>query len=441
MTIQNALTVVAPVNPVKLEELRTLLNLIYAADVESNPVVPFSKIKTIHFARFVIIETQTELYPVQLSFSTNYDGEEQAHFDDMITNAGNGLKQIYNCCLNFNGDIKTYFNQYKIAYQAFYIGHRGRSVEQIRNEEKLQNTISNFIDNQNKSDGFKELDASVIKNKIEDYIKQQESFKWAVEDKGQSKLQRFLYYRGELIRITAILIVSLFIAIYASIFFAGGLNTAISIGVISTLVLIYILLLKYKLNKLENSDKSIISMAAVQHVSGLMDRENFVVQNQLTHLVEMKEGNFRLKTARFVFGAINLLARIFWNQGNLGGIPTIHFARWVIIDNNKRLLFFSNFDGSWENYLGDFIDKAFIGLTGVWSNTKNFPKTKNLINEGARDEQHFKEWTRQHQIPTQVWYSAYKDLSVENINNNTMIRSGLFRAMNEPEAQRWLERI
>jgi hypothetical protein len=172
-----------------------------------------------------------------------------------------------------------------------------------------------------------------------------------------------------------------------------------------------------------------------------MMSENFVVQNQLTHLVEVKPGSFRRRTLKFVLGAINLLAKILFNRGTLGGIPSIHFARWVMIDDDKRLLFFSNFDGSWENYLGDFVDKAAVGLTGVWSNSKNFPKTENLISKGATDEQHFKEWARQHQIPTQVWYTAYKGLSVENINNNSAIRRGLFRKISEAKARQWLKRI
>lgn len=70
-----------------------------------------------------------------------------------------------------------------------------------------------------------------------------------------------------------------------------------------------------------------------------------------------------------------------------------------------------------------------------------FPKTKFLIFEGATDEQKFKTWTRAHQIPTQVWYSAYKLLSVQNINNNSAIREGLTGAMSDKEIKDWLKRF
>jgi len=172
----------------------------------------------------------------------------------------------------------------------------------------------------------------------------------------------------------------------------------------------------------------------------LAEREDFQVQNQLTHVVAVKPGPFRLLTARFVLYAITTLARFFYNQGNLGGLSTIHYARWVLIDGGKRLLFFSNYDGSWERYLGDFIDQAHTGLTAVWSNSQGFPRTKNLVDEGATDEERFKAWTRAHQIPTQLWYSAYKHLTVPNIGQNSRICAGLIDKPATREAlERWLE--
>ena len=162
------------------------------------------------------------------------------------------------------------------------------------------------------------------------------------------------------------------------------------------------------------------------------------VQNQLTHLVEIKPGWFRLLTLKAVLAAINLLARFTYNQGTLGTITTIHFARWVFIDNNRRLLFFSNYDGSWESYLGDFIDKANLGLTGIWSNTVDFPRTRFLVLDGATDEEPFKAWTRNHQIPTQVWYSAHPYETVRNILDNVQLRNGLERNLNDAALRDWL---
>jgi hypothetical protein len=104
------------------------------------------------------------------------------------------------------------------------------------------------------------------------------------------------------------------------------------------------------------------------------------------------------------------------------------------------VLFFSNFDGSWERYLGDFVDQVHAGLTSVWSNTEGFPKTCFLLGRGATDEERFKAWTRAHQIPTQLWYSAYPSLTVPNISRNGLICEGLVNRPRTREAlSRWLE--
>ncbi|HYV93288.1 MAG TPA: hypothetical protein VE978_16050 [Chitinophagales bacterium] len=436
---QHAFAVIAPVIPGKLEELRSLLNVIHG-DVEKNSLVRFCDLGTIHFARFVIIETQKETYPVQLSFSSNHDESEEEHISELIRVAGEGLKKIYSCCEGFDGDFKAYFLKYKVPAKAYYIGHRGRGLAQIRDESRLQKAIVDFLDSENRNGSLNKMNPSEIKNKIGAYIKSNPDFEFAVKYKGLDGPDQFFRERG--------LLILLLLAIGGFLFLVGkGIHSlafpawlVVLIILLATLTVIFFVL-KRKLNRLEETDVSVVDLVDSDKVNSLMRAENFVVQNQLTHIVEVKPGSFRRRTLKFVLGAINLLAKILFNRGTLGGIPSIHFARWVMIDSDKRLLFFSNFDGSWENYLGDFVDKASVGLTGVWSNSKNFPKTENLVSKGATDEQHFKEWARQHQIPTQVWYTAYKGLSVENINNNSLIRRGLFRKMSEAKAQQWLKRI
>jgi hypothetical protein len=157
-----------------------------------------------------------------------------------------------------------------------------------------------------------------------------------------------------------------------------------------------------------------------------------------------------------------LVAKLFATQGNLSGIVTIHFARWLILpgkgNERHRLLFFSNYDGSWENYLGEFIDHASVGLTAIWSNTESnaklngklggFPRTlmlglfsdtwSSIFPAGARDEQRFKAFARNSQRPELIWYSAYPDLSVKNIGNNMKIHEGVF---SDSDISVWLKSL
>jgi deferrochelatase/peroxidase EfeB len=166
-------------------------------------------------------------------------------------------------------------------------------------------------------------------------------------------------------------------------------------------------------------------------------RENAAVQNHLAGVSIMKAGWVRRFMLRFTFWGVGQLAPLY-RPGWLGDIGTIHFARWVMLPGTNRLLFFSNYGGSWESYLEDFITKASIGLTGVWSNTIGFPKTENLVQKGASDGDRFKRWARRQQRPTRFWYSAYPHISTARIRSNAAVRSGLCTASTEDEAAAWL---
>src|SRR4051794_13476414 len=73
----------------------------------------------------------------------------------------------------------------------------------------------------------------------------------------------------------------------------------------------------------------------------------------------------------------------------LAKISTIHFPRWVIIDDGARLLFTSNFDGTFEDYIQDFVRLIPDGLDRIWGNCVGYPGSRPIegffkyINERA----------------------------------------------------------
>lgn len=174
------------------------------------------------------------------------------------------------------------------------------------------------------------------------------------------------------------------------------------------------------------------------HIQDLAALEDHVAQNQFTAVGYVKPGWFRRLTVWGILLAANYGTRHIFNKENLAGVKTIHFARWVVINEQRRVIFASNYDGSLESYMDDFIDKVAWGLNAFFSNGVGFPKTSWLIFGGAKDEQAFKDYLRIHQIPTQVWYSAYDHLIALNIANNAKIRAGLYSKMNKTEAEEWL---
>jgi hypothetical protein len=142
-------------------------------------------------------------------------------------------------------------------------------------------------------------------------------------------------------------------------------------------------------------------------------------------VVIIKPGRLRAFLIRFAMRALYLLVRLTARDGYLGAMRTIHFAHWAIVDHGKRLLFLSNFDGSWESYLDDFIEKAHGGLTLAWGNCTGFPPAKYLWLDGATKGREFKAWARCSMAPNRLWYSAYPDLTVNQIVRQAAIAQGL----------------
>jgi deferrochelatase/peroxidase EfeB len=167
-------------------------------------------------------------------------------------------------------------------------------------------------------------------------------------------------------------------------------------------------------------------------------RENFGAQNHMISVTQRKPGSVRWLTLRLAFWFIRMLAEQEFQPGHLGSISSIHAARWVTLPGTRTLVFFSNYGGSWESYLEDFITRANFGLTGVWSNSVGFPKARNLFQDGATDGERFKRYARASMRPTRFWYSAYPDLTTSHIRRNAAIRRGLAVALTNEEAKHWL---
>jgi hypothetical protein len=135
---------------------------------------------------------------------------------------------------------------------------------------------------------------------------------------------------------------------------------------------------------------------------------------------------------------LNYTARHFFVRGHLARVPTIHFARWVFLDGRKRMIFASNYDGSLDSYMEDFINKVGWGLNLAFSNGIGYPTSSWLVLGGSKDEQKFKYFLRRHEMPTQVWYKAYPGQSAFDLKRNALIREGIDRDdMSDAELEQW----
>jgi hypothetical protein len=168
-------------------------------------------------------------------------------------------------------------------------------------------------------------------------------------------------------------------------------------------------------------------------------REDWIPQNHMGSVVLIKPGVLRAIVIRAGHLGLGLLLRIIARDGYLGSMRTIHFAHWARVNNDSRLMFFSNFDQTWESYLDDFIEKAHAGLTLAWSCGVGFPPTRFLVKDGASNGRQFKEWARHSMTVSRFWYSAYKNLTAEQIERNYRIALGLRKpTLTEKEAALWI---
>ncbi len=113
-------------------------------------------------------------------------------------------------------------------------------------------------------------------------------------------------------------------------------------------------------------------------------------------------------------------------------------SRALPANRGRRLLFVSNYDGSWDSYLDDFTLKAAGGLTLAWAHSIGFPRSRLMYWGGAAQGPEFIDWSRRSMVPTLVWYSAYPGLSVANINRNTRLRKAIAADKNGENKENWL---
>ena len=208
---------------------------------------------------------------------------------------------------------------------------------------------------------------------------------------------------------------------------------------LAPLALVWLVLIRLR----ERRDIPETGTPDLEHARDVEQYEDFVAQNPFTAVGFVKPGRVRRVAMQTVLFGLDWTNQHIFNRDNLAGVRSIHFARWVPIDDGRRLIFASSYDGSLESYMDDFIDRLAWGLNLVFSNGVGYPSTRWLILGGARDETAFKHYLRSHQIPTAVWYSAYDRLPARNVDANQQIRAGLATDLSGDESAvaEWLARL
>jgi hypothetical protein len=420
MISQNPLTLLTPVRSDSIDKLNQILER-FKVGLNASLNERFNQLGTLHYARWFILREDSFRdktafpLPERLVFSSNFDGGADDHITGLVTVFPEYFDELYECCegypepaLRNTETRKNYLAKWKVKTTAFYVGAPGRSLKQIQQEDSLQKYLWKIIIQTN----WQDKSAVQIQQFLRQKVDTEPGFAWSKETVRTASTNWF-----------------------------GMALMGLIMLVLLPVIIIWILILHFFYERRDTNCTDRRSQLNDDLVRRLESDEDLFNQNQFTQVLVMKPGKVRLITVLALMLFAKTLIKNLFVKGKLMGIPTIHFARWVLIDNNKHMMFFSNFDGSWNQYLCDFIDKSGWGLTGIFSNTVNFPRTNFLFTGGAYDEEHFLAWSRGTQILTQVWYSAYHHLSIKNIVNNTLIRNELRKDLSEQQAQIFLKRF
>jgi hypothetical protein len=113
------------------------------------------------------------------------------------------------------------------------------------------------------------------------------------------------------------------------------------------------------------------------------------------------------------------------------GLKFIHFARWVLIRRadwpdfgqdrdllrNDYMLFCSNFNGTWDQYIDAFSDALPGGLDLLWYTSIKYPHSIPITA--------FKNYIRANQIDTDYYYNATPGAAQRDVKSGLRVRRAL----------------
>lgn len=403
--MHTALTVITRIIPEEAEALTALLDRIGQdiRGVRDNDVIRLEDIRTLHFGRWVVIHHHSTGEGQWLLFTTNFDGPLYAHLDEFIDKAGPALDEIFGRCegyptnrasdpAGFRQAFYRYIEDNSVDWQAFYIGVHNDSVRDVHRYKEIHTALQDFADDPQAR--------GLIKTRLRPLIERLPGPEIDLPNPVAPLLRT----------LTEVVKIVLFV-------------TELLIGAFDIVVLTPLRQTAGRPNRRDLREQRVLDLdLSNQSIQpGVEALEDQVTQNQLTVISSIRPGFLPLIRLKLALMLIHTFARRFHNQGSLGGITTIHFARWCILDNGRYLLFESNYDGSWDSYIGDFSDKVAWGLDLIWTSHPDYPRG------GAADIEPFKDIIRRNQVRTQVFYSAYPDLTVFNRLNDRAIARTLRR--------------
>ncbi|MCA1584824.1 MAG: hypothetical protein LC791_08650 [Acidobacteria bacterium] len=97
-------------------------------------------------------------------------------------------------------------------------------------------------------------------------------------------------------------------------------------------------------------------------------------------------------------------------------VGTVHDMRFVILDNDTKLLFATAYDGDWDSYITDFATKIPDAMDHFFSVVEGWPGIHSST---------VKDFIARYQVRATGWYVAYPNETVASIRGALKVRDAL----------------
>jgi hypothetical protein len=117
-----------------------------------------------------------------------------------------------------------------------------------------------------------------------------------------------------------------------------------------------------------------------------------------------------------------------WTLRKLQTLSFIHYARWAVVKRfpdgsdgerlgHAYLLFESNFNGGWEQYIDAFSEVVALRMKAIWGSSVGFP--------GPLPVEQFKRYIRHNEFVANHYFSAYPGATTTEIVSAERVRPAI----------------
>jgi hypothetical protein len=406
----------------------------------------FRDVRSLHFLRMQVVH----LDKPHLLIDLVHDRSIESHLDEFLLHEEHWLEPLLKKYVAFKGSMRRALLNGQVSAQTFHTGDRSGKAVDVLAEQRLREAVNSFLD-MNLRLGIWKPDASA------------ETIRKAIRSHILSLSDPSLPFRRRDRRTLRAILKKFFHAVIAFLNPWSGLlhdevrrwllpkrkRVSVLPRIGSELLLAFHFTWTYlptrwflwqvrKMEKIEAEGNQTLSKP--RNYQQVVAREEFQIQNPLTVVGVVKQRGIRPWLLSKILAGANDASCQLWDRGELAGINTIHTARILQLKRGGQMIFMSDYDGSWERYLSDFLTVGAKAVVPIFSNLEDCPATTSLFDPTPGFADKFREFIRNYQEPVHLWYSAWPTLSLKNRLANARLRDGLFvEHMSEKQAAEWAQ--